>query len=140
MSTPENLSAASALIGDPAKFGRVGEDGTVYVTTPEGERAVGSYPGKSAEEALAYFVRKFESVASEVALLAARIKSGAMVPSDAHAAVAKLKEQIANLNGVGDLATLAKSVDQIPALIEGHKAAYEARKAAESAAKEAKRA
>ena len=140
MSEQEIVSAASALIGDPAKFGRVGEDGTVYVTTPEGERQVGSYPGKSAEEALAYFVRKFESVASEVALLAARIKSGAMVPSDAHAAVSKLKEQIANLNGVGDLLTLAKSVDQIPELIEGHKAAYEARKAAESAAKEAKRA
>ena len=139
MLSPENLSAASALIGDPAKFGRVGEDGTVFVATPEGERAVGSYPGKSSEEALAYFVRKFESVASEVALLAARIKSGAMVPSDAIGAVAKLKEQIAKLNGVGDLATLAKSVDQIPALIEGHKAAYEARKAAESAAKEAKR-
>ena len=136
----EQLSAASALIGDPSKFGRVGEDGVVYVLTPEGDRPVGSYPGKSAEEALAYFVRKFESVASEVALLAARIKSGAMVPSDAHAAVSKLKEQIANLNGVGDLITLAKSVDQIPDLIEGHKAAYEARKAAESAAKEAKRA
>lgn len=30
MSVPENLSAASALIGDPAKFGRVGDDGTVY--------------------------------------------------------------------------------------------------------------
>jgi len=140
MLEPENVSAASALIGDPAKFGRVADDGTVYVTTPEGERPVGSYPGKSAEEALAYFVRKFESVASEVALLAARIKSGAMVPSDAHAAVTKLKEQIANLNGVGDLLTLAKSVEQIPELIEGHKAAYESRKAAESAAKEAKRA
>ncbi len=139
MTNPENLSAASALIGDPAKFGRVGDDGTVYVTTPEGERAVGSYPGKSAEEALAYFVRKFESLASEVALLAARIKSGAMVPSDAHAAVIKLKEQILNLNGVGDLATLAKSVEQIPDLIEGHKAAYDARKAVENAAKEAKR-
>ena len=140
MAETENLSAASALIGDPAKFGRVGEDGTVYVTTPEGERAVGSYPGKSSEEALAYFVRKFEAVASEVALLAARIKSGAMVPSDGQIAVTKLKEQIANLNGVGDLVTLAKSVDQIPSLIEGHKAAYEARKAAENAAKEAKRA
>ena len=139
MTDPENLSAASALIGDPAKFGRVGDDGTVYVTTPEGERPVGSYPGKSAEEALAYFVRKFESLASEVALLAARIKSGAMVPSDALAAVSKLKEQIANLNGVGDLATLAKSLEQIPSLIEGHKAAYEAKRAIEAAAKEAKR-
>lgn len=139
MTDPENLSAASALIGDPAKFGRVDDDGTVYVTTPEGDRPVGSYPGKSAEEALAYFVRKFESLASEVALLAARIKSGAMVPSDALAAVSKLKEQIANLNGVGDLATLAKSLEQIPSLIEGHKAAYEAKRAVEAAAKEAKR-
>jgi hypothetical protein len=139
MTNPENLSAASALIGDPAKFGRVADDGTVYVVTPDGERVVGSYPGKSAEEALAYFVRKFESVASEVALLAARIKSGAMVPSDAQLAVTKLKDQIINLNGVGDLVTLAKSVEQIPSLIEGHKEAYEARKAVENAVKEAKR-
>jgi hypothetical protein len=139
MTNPENLSAASALIGDPAKFGRVADDGTVYVVTPDGERVVGSYPGKSAEEALAYFVRKFESVASEVAVLAARIKSGAMVPSDAQLAVTKLKDQIINLNGVGDLVTLAKSVEQIPSLIEGHKEAYEARKAVENAVKEAKR-
>lgn len=131
---------ASALIGDPAQFGRVADDGTVYVITPQGERAVGSYPGKTAEEALAYFVRKFEALASEVALLAARIKSGAMVPDDALAAVSKLREQVASLNGVGDLATLAKSVEQIPDLIEGHKAAYEAKKAAENIAKEAKRA
>ena len=140
MTDQTNLSAASALIGDPAKFGRVAEDGTVYVLTEGGERPVGSYPGKTAEEALNYFVRKFEAVASEVALLAARIKSGAMVPSDAQAAVSKLREQISNLNGVGDLATLAQSVEQIPALIEGHKAAYEARKEQEAAAKEAKRA
>jgi hypothetical protein len=71
-------SAASALIGDPSQFGRVGEDGTVFVRTNEGEKPVGSYPGKSAEEALAYFVRKFEALASEVALTAARITSGAM--------------------------------------------------------------
>ena len=113
-----NLSAASALIGDPSKFGRVAQDGTVYVQTPTGEKAVGSYPGKSPEEALAYFVRKFEAVASEVALLAARIKSGAMVPSDAAAAVVKLRETVSNLHGVGDLATLVASVDQIPTLIE----------------------
>ena len=137
MDTP--TTPASALIGDPAQFGRVAEDGTVYVSTPQGERAVGSYPGKSPEEALAYFVRKFEALASEVALLAARIKSGAMVPDDALAAVSKLRDQVANLNGVGDLATLAQSVEQIPQLIEGHKAAYEAKKAAEEAAKQAKR-
>ena len=135
-----NTGAAAALIGDPAKFGRVGEDGTVYVITPTGDRAVGSYPGKSPEEALAYFVKKFEMAASEVALLAARIRSGAMVPSDAHEAVNKLRAQITELNGVGDLANLAMSLEKIPALISEHEGAYQARKAAQNAEREARKA
>ena len=136
--TPQ-ASAASALIGDPSAFGRVAEDGTVFVRTSSGEKAVGSYPGKTAEEALAYFVRKFELLAAEVALLAARIKSGALVPSDAYAAVKKLREQVKELNGVGDLEALAASVEQIEPLIEGHREAYESKKAAETAAKAARR-
>jgi hypothetical protein len=136
--TPQ-ASAASALIGDPSAFGRVGEDGTVFVRTSSGEKAVGSYPGKTAEEALAYFVRKFELLAAEVALLAARIKSGALVPSDAYAAVKKLRDQVKELNGVGDLDALSASVEQIEPLIEGHREAYEAKKAAEAAAKAARR-
>ena len=132
-------SAASALIGDPSSFGRVAEDGTVYVRTSQGEKAVGSYPGKSAEEALQYFVRKFEALASEVALTAARIKSGAMVPQDAYDAVKKLRQQVSELNGVGNLQALADSVEQIEPLIEGHREAYEAKKAAEDAAKALRR-
>jgi len=134
-----NTGAAAALIGDPAKFGRVGEDGTVYVITPAGDRAVGSYPGKTADEALAYFVKKFEMAASEVALLAARIRSGAMVPSDAHEAVNKLRTQISELNGVGDLVNLAQSLEKIPALITEHEGAYQARKAAQNAEREVRK-
>ena len=137
--THSNPSAASALIGDPSQFGRVADDGTVYVRTPDGEKAVGSYPGKTSEEALAYFVRKFEALASEVALTAARITSGAMVPQDAYEAVKKLRHQVAELNGVGDLAALAQSVEQIEPLIEGHREAYEAKKAAEAVLKAARR-
>lgn len=140
LSTPSVPSTASALIGDPSKFGRVGEDGTVYVITPEGDKAVGSYPGKSPEEALAYFVRKFEALASEVALLAARVRSGAMVPSDAQSAVSRLRQQIKELNGVGDLAALALSLEQVPPLIEDNRGAYEAKKSAEIAAKAARQA
>ena len=135
-STP---SAASALVGDPSRFGRVAEDGTVFVRTNDGEKPVGSYPGKTAEEALAYFVRKFEALASEVALTAARITSGAMVPQDAYEAVKKLRQQVRELNGVGDLDALAASVEQIEPLIEGHREAYEAKKAAEAVVKAARR-
>lgn len=123
------VSAASALIGDPALFGRVADDGTVYVFTRLGEKPVGSYPGKSKEEALAYFVRKFEQLASEIALTAARIRSGAMVPSDADQAVARLREQVSTVNAVGDLAALAMAVEQIPPLIDEQRAAYAAKKA-----------
>ena len=131
-------SAATALIGDPAAFGRVAEDGTVFVRTSTGEKAVGSYPGKTPEEALTYFVRKFEMLAAEIALLAARIKSGALVPSDAYNAVKKLREQVKELNAVGDLDALSASVEQIEPLIEGHREAYEAKKAAEAAEKKAR--
>jgi hypothetical protein len=133
-------SAAAALIGDPAKYGRVDESGMVYVQTPEGERVVGSYPGKTPEEALAYFVRKFEVVAAEVALLAARIVSGAMVPDAALQAVNKLRNQIEHLNGVGNIAALRSSLEQIPSLIEEHRSAYEAKRQAEAEAKAAKKA
>lgn len=135
-----NPSAATALIGDPAKFGFVGDDGTVYVRTPYGDKAVGSYPGKSADEALQYFVRKFEALASEVAILGARIRSNAMVPSDAHEAVNKLRQQIIDSNVVGDLEALHASLNQLPEIIEGNRASYEAKKAMEKAEREARRA
>ena len=137
---PQSISPASALIGDPAAFGRVAEDGTVYVRTSAGERAVGSYPGKSSEEALAYFVRKFEELAAKVALLDARIKSGALLPEDALEAARKLRDEVKNLNGVGDLETLAAAVEQLPVLVESHKEIFAAKKAQEDARKEAKRA
>lgn len=134
------VSAASALIGDPALFGRVADDGTVYVWTKNGEKPVGSYPGKSKEEALAYFVRKFEQLASEIALTAARIRSGAMVPSDADQAVAKLREQVATINAVGDLAALGMAVEQIPPMIDEQRAAYAAKKAQAAAERATQRA
>jgi len=133
-------SAAAALIGDPSKYGRVDEAGMVYVQTSDGERVVGSYPGKTPEEALAYFVRKFEVVAAEVALLAARIVSGAMVPDSALQAVNKLRNQVEHLNGVGNIAALKSSLEQIPSLIDEHRSAYEAKRQAEAEAKAAKRA
>jgi hypothetical protein len=139
--TPEtiNLETASpvrpaatavALSEDPHTFGRVADDGTVYVKTPEGERAVGSYPGKTHEEALAYFVRKFETVAAEVALTAARVRSGAMTPEDASSAVARLRIQTAAMNAVGDLAALAAAVEEISPLVEERKSVAAAEKAA----------
>ena len=57
------IAPVAESTSNAASFGRVGEDGTVYVKTPDGEKAVGSYPGKSEDEALAYFARKYDELA-----------------------------------------------------------------------------
>ena len=132
--------AMSPLLGDPAQFGRVAEDGTVFVRTSSGERAVGSYPGKTSEEALAYFVRKFEAFASEVVLLADRIKSGAIVPSDADESISKLRASLTDFNGVGNLDALAAAIEELPSLVDASRPAHEAKKVAEAAAKAERRA
>lgn len=137
------ISAAAALVGDPAQWGYVGEDGTVFVRTADGDRAVGSYPGKSPEEALAYFVRKFETLAAEVALTSARLRSGAITAEDGTAAIKRLRDQVEHLNAVGDLTALRVAVDNIAPIAEERRAAEAVKKAAaaeeKTAAREASR-
>ena len=54
-------------------WGRVDPDGTVYVRTADGERVIGSWQAGSPEEALAFYVRKYESLDTEVSLLEQRL-------------------------------------------------------------------
>ena len=113
----------------PASFGRVDADGTVYVTTAAGERSVGQVPDVAPEEALAFYVRRFESLAFEVQLLEQRVRSGALSPDDARHGIKNLKKSIDGANAVGDLDGLDARLDALtPVLAE----ASEARKAARS--------
>ncbi len=61
-------------------WGRVAEDGTVYVRTADGERQVGSWQAGSPDEALAFFKRKFETLETEVSLLEQRLASTDLSP------------------------------------------------------------
>ncbi|MFZ0161760.1 MAG: DUF349 domain-containing protein, partial [Kineosporiaceae bacterium] len=72
------------------QWGRVDPDGTVWVRTGDGERTVGQYPGASPEEALAYFVRKYDDLQAQVGLLEQRIAAGQVSGSAAQSAIAKL--------------------------------------------------
>ena len=62
---------------DWTAFGRVDADGTVYVKTADGERAVGSWQAGTPEEGLAHFARRFDDLVTEVNLIEARLGSGA---------------------------------------------------------------
>jgi Domain of Unknown Function (DUF349). len=103
----------------PADFGRVDPDGTVYVRNADGERAVGQIPDVSADEALAFYVRRFEALEVEVGLLEARIGSGALSPDEAKHSVGQVKASVAAANAVGDLAALTARLEALsPAIAE----------------------
>src|SRR3954469_24527374 len=96
-------------------FGRVAEDGTVYVRTEDGERAVGSYPGATPEDALAYFVRKYEDIGAQISLFAQRLNNTDLSPRDIESGLKRLREATAEPNAVGDLAALVTRVDALEA-------------------------
>ncbi len=125
----------------PASFGRVDPDGTVYVTTGEGERAVGQVPDVSPDEALAFFVRRFEALDLEVTLLEQRLGSGAVSPDDARHTIKNLRRSVSEANAVGDLASLDARLDALqPRLAEASEARKAERAKQHEATREAKEA
>ena len=97
--------------------------------TADGERAVGSYPGAEPPEALAYFGRKFDELAGQVALLEQRIRSGGVSAKDAAATVTHLREAITDAHAVGDLASLLGRLDAVAGQLEERRKRSEAARA-----------
>ena len=100
-----------------SRWGRVAEDGTVYVRTADGERAVGQYPVGTPEEALAFFTRRFEALEFEVQLLEQRVRSGALSPDEATESIKKVAAQLVEPNAVGDIVGLSARLDALRPLI-----------------------
>jgi len=90
-------------VGASSAFGRVDADGTVYVRTEDGERVVGSWLAGSPEDGLAYFGRKYEDLAAEVAILEKRVDAD---PNRAVASATRLRGELATAAAVGDLSAL----------------------------------
>lgn len=125
----------------PAGFGRVDADGTVYVRTADGERSVGQVPDVSPDEALAFFVRRYENLVVEVNNLENRVASGAASPDEARRVTKTLRASVMNANAVGDLDALAARLDALlPKLDEAAEARRQARKQAAEEALAAKEA
>jgi hypothetical protein len=124
------LFARSAGAPATSAFGRVGTDGVVYVKTADGEREVGSYPGVSNAEALAYFGRKYDELAASLQLLHQRVSRTEMPAKEASEAAAKLRAQVAEARVVGDLAALDTQLDELDAAIVVRREADAAARAA----------
>jgi len=115
------------------QWGRVDDDGTVYVKTGDGERPVGQYPEGTPEEALRFFTERYDALAFEVGLLEQRIRSGVMSPDEAASSVRTVRSQVVDANAVGDLASLAERLDALAPVLEGQREARRAERAQRSA-------
>ena len=115
-----------------SQWGRVDQEGTVYVTTADGERTVGSWQAGTPEEGLAHFARRFEVISTEVALLEQRLRSGVGDPQAVAQTATRLKGSIPTASAVGDLGALERRVD---VLLEKTADAVEAGKAAKAEAR-----
>ncbi len=110
-------TAVSAAEVEARTWGRVAEDGTVYVRTADGERTVGQMPDASAEEALTFFVRRYTDLLFEVELLEKRVNAGALAPDEAAGSVKKVHAAVREAQAVGDLAGLDARLDALSGTI-----------------------
>jgi Domain of Unknown Function (DUF349) len=117
-------------------WGRVADDGTVYVRIAGSERVVGSWQAGSPDEALAFYHRKYAALETEVALLEQRLTATGLSPGSARASIDRLLEAVAHANAVGDLESLRARLEALTGQVEGRR--EEVRAAREQARVEAK--
>jgi hypothetical protein len=115
------------------EWGRVDENGNVFVRTADGERSVGQYADGTPEEALKFYVDRYEALSGEVGLLEQRVNSGVMAPEEAATSVKGLREQVLEANAVGDLPSLAARLDALRPVLASQREAKKAEKAQRTA-------
>lgn len=94
------------MLNMSTEWGRIDEAGTVFVRTAEGEREVGSWQAGDAEAGLAYYIRRYDDLQTEINLLAKRLESGAGDPKATKSQAMTLHASLPTVAAVGDLATL----------------------------------
>jgi hypothetical protein len=109
-----------------SEWGRVAEDRTVYVRTPDGERPVGQYPEGSPEEALAFYTKRYDELAGSVHLLEQRVQGALVSPEEASEAVKAMRTQVVEANAVGDLTALVGRLDALGPVISVQRQARKA--------------
>lgn len=124
---------------DSAPWGRVAEDGTVYVRTPDGERPVGSYEAGTPAEAMEFFTKRFDELEGKVHLLEQRVASGRLAPEEATSSIKALREQVVDAHAVGDLVSLAARLDALAPVIAVQRAARKEERAQKSAESKAEK-
>ncbi|PFH07542.1 uncharacterized protein DUF349 [Micrococcaceae bacterium JKS001869] len=119
-------------VEEAAAFARVSEDGHVTLLDGQEEHAVGQVPDASTEDALAYFVRKYDDVRAQMALFEQRIAAGAP-SSELGRALGQMTTAVNERHMVGDMDALRTRLAALETLLGDYRAAeQEARQAAQA--------
>jgi hypothetical protein len=102
-------------MSDWTAFGRVDADGTVWVKTAAGERAVGSWQAGTPDEGLAHFARRFADIVTEVDLIETRLNTGAADPAHSLSSIRRLRGSLDSAHVVGDIDGLSARLDKLAA-------------------------
>ena len=82
-------------------FGRVDDNGTVFVREGDAEREVGQFPDASKEEALALYARRYLDLKAKLDLFANRLKSANVKNREIDDTLKTLAEETAEHSHVG---------------------------------------
>jgi hypothetical protein len=99
-------------------FGRVDSENNVYVIEEGTERLVGQYPNVTPDEALAYFVRKFEDLEAQVRILEQRLASGITDSKSLKTTFDHLTSELAEPKAVGNVKGLRDRLAKVSPAIE----------------------
>ena len=105
-------------VSNPHQFGRVDDDGTVWLIGSAGERTIGSWQAGDPEAAFAYFGRRFEDLSTEVTLMEERLTSGTGDARKIKANAIALTETLPTACVLGDVDGLAERLTNLVARIE----------------------
>ena len=135
----ESTAASAAPVAPPidavgaaaaSAFGRVDDDGTVWVREAAGERTVGQVPGASAQDALSLYVRRFLDLKAKVVLFETRLTATDLAVKEIDQTLTKLAEELAEPAAVGDLDGLRARLDAVRPVAAERRAVAEAERAA----------
>lgn len=138
---PVSHPVAAPSTSDPRRFGRVDDDGTVWLITSAGERVIGSWQAGNPEAAFTHFGRRFDDLRTEITLMEERLASGTGDARKIKASAIALSETLPTASVLGDVDALAGRLTSLrehaEAMVASDRSKREEHRNAQTARKEA---